>query len=217
MKTKQKAAKEAAKPDNSWIYILIGVVIVLGLIYILYTSYLESKKIEYVGLKFEKKKLGDLTFYYTQIPLFDKNGINTMNYSMYLRNDPRELEGIKIDGVIRIKSKTILASDSGLQCENNGLAGGELGQASGLWTKVIAGTMNKTLAESKNIPYVSCNASEGVYYLDSTSLIFKVANVTGISQKGTDCYEISVANCEILEGVERFIIGMYAHSRGIEI
>lgn len=217
MKTKQKAAKETAKPtSNTWIYVLIGVVIVLGLIYVSYKSYLESKKIEYAGLKFEQKKFGDLNFYYTRIPLFDKNGINTVNYSMYLRNDPRTLEDIKIEGVIRIKPKTILASEPGLQCENNGIAGGELGQAIGLWTKVITGTQNKTLADNRSIPYVSCNASEGMY-LDSTSLAFKVANVTGISQKGADCYEISVANCEILEAVERFIIGAYAHSRGIEI
>ena len=217
MKTKQKAAKETAKPaSNTWIYVLIGVVIVLGLIYVSYKSYLESKKIEYAGLNFEQKKFGDLNFYYTRIPLFDKNGINTVNYSMYLRNDPRTLEDIKIEGMIRIKSKTILASEAGLQCENNGIAGGELGQAIGLWTTVITGTSNKTLADNRSIPYVSCNASEGMY-LDSTSLSFKVANVTGISQKGADCYEISVANCEILEAVERFIVGAYAHSRGIEI
>jgi len=217
MKTKQKAGKETAKPtSNTWIYVLIGVVIVLGLIYVSYKSYLESKKIEYAGLNFEQKKFGDLNFYYTRIPLFDKNGINTVNYSMYLRNDPRTLEDIKIEGMIRIKSKTILASEAGLQCENNGIAGGELGQAIGLWTKVITGTSNKTLADNRSMPYVSCNASEGMY-LDSTSLSFKVANVTGISQKGADCYEISVANCEILEAVERFIVGAYAHSRGIEI
>lgn len=217
MKTKQKAAKETSKPaSNTWIYVLIGVVIVLGLIYVSYKSYLESKKIEYAGLNFEQKKFGDLNFYYTRIPLFDKNGINTVNYSMYLRNDPRTLEYIKIEGVIRIKPKTILASEAGLQCENNGIAGGELGQAIGLWTTVITGTSNKTLADNRSIPYVSCNASEGMY-LDSTSLAFKVGNVTGISQKGADCYEISVANCEILEAVERFIVGAYAHSRGIEI
>jgi hypothetical protein len=217
MKTKQKAAKETAKPaSNTWIYVMIGVIVVLGLIYVSYKSYLESKKIEYAGLNFEQKKFGDLNFYYTRIPLFDKNGINTVNYSMYLRNDPRTLEDIKIEGMIRIKSKTILASEPGLQCENNGIAGGELGQAIGLWTIVITGTSNKTLADNRSIPYVSCNASEGMY-LDSTSLSFKVANVTGISQKGADCYEISVANCEILEAVERFIIGAYAHSRGIEI
>jgi len=222
MKTKPKAAKETAKPtSNTWIYVLIGVVIVLGLIYVSYKSYLESKKIEYAGLNFEQKKFGDLNFYYTRIPLFAKdkitgNMVNTVNYSMYLRNDPRTLEDIKIEGMIRIKSKTILASEAGLQCENNGIAGGELGQAIGLWTTVITGTSNKTLADNRSIPYVSCNASEGMY-LDSTSLSFKVANVTGISQKGADCYEISVANCEILEAVERFIVGAYAHSRGIEI
>ena len=50
MKTKPKAAKETAKPaSNTWMYVLIGVVIVLGLIYVSYKSYLESKKIEYAG------------------------------------------------------------------------------------------------------------------------------------------------------------------------
>jgi hypothetical protein len=218
MKAKIKSIKqEKNEPavDRTWLYILAGILILFIIFYVSYQSYLASKKIEYAGLKFEEKKVGNLTFWYTSVPLVDANGVNVINRSMYFRNNPKDLEYIPINGVIKIKSKIILASD-GLNCSENGIAGGELGLALAPYANVISGTVNKTLADDKGVQYASCNQND-VFYLDSTVLIFKPGDTASIDQNGKNCYEITIKDCEVLDGVERFIIGLYAHAKGIEI
>jgi hypothetical protein len=215
LRMKKQAKPEKPAVDRTWLYILVGLLILFIIFYVSYQSYLASKKIEYAGLKFEEKKVGNLTFWYTSVPLVDTNGVNVANRSMYFRNNPKELEYIPINGIIQIKSKIILASDS-LKCDDNGIAGGELGLALAPYSNIISGTLNKTLADEKGIQYASCNQSD-VIYLDSTVLIFKPGNTTSIDQNGKDCYEITIKDCEVLDGVERFIVGLYAHAKGIEI
>jgi hypothetical protein len=211
----KKQAKQEPAVDRTWLYVLVGILILFIIFYVSYQSYLASKKIEYAGLKFEEKKVGNLTFWYTSVPLVNANGVNVVNRSMYFRNNPKELEYIPINGVIKIKSKIILASDS-LKCDDNGIAGGELGLALAPYASIISGTVNKTLADEKGIQYASCNQSD-ILYLDSTVLIFKPGNTTSIDQNGKDCYEVTIKDCEVLDGVERFIVGLYAHAKGIEI
>jgi len=219
IKEKNQESKEEKSEFNSLVYFGIVIVLILIICYASYSLYISSKQFEYAGLKFEKVRLGKLIFYQTTIPLYTKDitgkPVNSANFSVMMRNDPRTLENISINGVLKLKPKVILASE-GLECEDNGIAGGELGQVLGRWTKVKTGTTNQTLAEEMEMPYATCDPK--VRYLDSSVLIFKQGNVTEINQKnGIDCYEVSVANCDILRATERYIIGLYAHSRGIKV
>jgi hypothetical protein len=156
--------------------------------------------------------------FYAKIPLFDTNGNIATYYRLYLRNDPRELENVPINGQIRIKDKIIMSSDD-IKCEDANIAGAGLGDFWGSILgvdQVVPGTINKTLADEKDIEYVTCNTEE-VVFLDSTVLIFKEGETTEITQKSKNCYEITVKDCEVLKGTERFILGLYAHTTGKEI
>lgn len=223
-KKEEKSDKTEKKIDsknyNFWIYTVIAIVLIFILCYVSYSTFVFGRQFNYAGLKFEKVKIGELVFYQTEIPLYSKDPVtgqqvNSVNFSIMFRNDPRILENISIKGILKLKSKVILAAE-GLECEDNGIAGGELGQVLGRWTKVKIGTTNETLAKEMEIPHAICDPK--IRYLDSSVLIFKKGNVTEINQiGGRDCYEVSVADCQILGATERFIIGLYAHSRGIPI
>jgi hypothetical protein len=205
---------EAVKITKKWgIFIAVGIVVAFSALFIAYNYY--SANFEYLDLKFSKVRFGKLIFYHAKIPLLNQAGEIVNYYNLYIRNDPRELRDIPINGNIKLKGKVIMASDE-LKCEDNGIGGGELGGVIGLWSRVIQGTVNKTLAQEKDISYVTCDSSEMIY-LDSSVLIFKPGNVTSIDQKGKDCYEVSVKDCEVMRAVERFILGLYAHSKGLEI
>ncbi len=118
--------------------------------------------------------------------------------------------------LFQIKTKIVIASDE-LKCDNNELAGGELGVALSLsgYTDIISGTSNETRANEEELSYVSCDE---MIYLDSTALLFTPGNSTTISRINSgNCYKIEVKNCEVLEAVERFIVGLYAHGKGISI
>lgn len=217
VKVREKSEKkeEIIKIDNVlWVGIVIIIIalVIAGLIY----TYSKSKSFEYAGLNFVKTRMGEVVFYHAKILLFNSDGVAVNYYNLYLRNDPRTLEDIEIYGKIRMMKKVILASD-GLECEDGGLAGGVLGDMLGiLGVKVHPATTNKTAAEEQDIRYVSCNLTEGVY-VDATGLIFKPGNVTEIRQIRQDCYEVTVKECDILRASERFTLGIYAHSKGIEI
>ena len=209
----QKISEEAVKGKQIGIFVAIGAIVLFLIILSAYNYY--ASNFTYLDLKFSKVKFGKLDFYYAKIPLFNTNGEITGNYNLYIRNDPRELEDIKINGQIRMKPKIIMASDD-IKCEDAGIAGGELGAIIGLWSRIIPGTTNRTIAEKEGKTYASCSLKDGMY-IDSTVLTFKTGNVTEIRQTGKDCYEVSVKDCEILRATERFILGLYAHSKGLEI
>ncbi|MEM2933069.1 MAG: hypothetical protein QW622_02585 [Candidatus Pacearchaeota archaeon] len=217
MERREKNIKKEKKNTKKKIttgYIIAGIVLIL-ISFLAYLNY-KSANFEYLGLKFSKVRFGELRFYYARIPLLNSNGEISGYYDLYLRNDPRKLKDIPINGRLKLKTKVIIASDN-LKCEDSGIAGGELGGVLSIWTRVKVGTTNKSLAEEKNINYVTCNERE-IIYLDSSILIFKPDNVTEINQiGGRDCYEIYVKDCEVLKAVEKFIIGLYAESRGIKL
>jgi len=83
--------------------------------------------------------------------------------------------------------------------------------------KAFGASVNKTEAEENNRTYVNCGDRSTFLLNDYTILSFKASNESGIEQINNGCYVLNVANCDIMNVTERFMLGVYAHSQGIYI
>jgi len=214
-KKKRKVEKEEKQIRTIFI-MMVCLVLLIFLVYLLIES---TKKFEYIDLEFRKVKKGDLNLYYTKFPVRDLSGEIRGYRGFYFREDPRALEDIKIDGKIKLKKDAALAADSDISgCEDSILAASTLTlflQTAGV--KSFGATTDKVEAIRYGRSYVNCGEKNSILLNDYTIISFKESNETRIEQRNNGCYIINVANCDIMNATERFMMGVYAHSRGIEI
>ncbi len=171
-----------------------------------------SNTFEYVGLDFQREMFDKLLLYHAKIPITSPTGNVIANFNFYLRNDPRTLEEIPIQGRIALKKEAIIALDSSMEdCSDNSIAGVNLGQflaAAGV--KALPGSTDQTQAEEQGLYYASCDAPVPV-------IITEKAEKTQILQEGS-CYKIQVAECnDVVKATERFMLGAIGHSSGYDI
>lgn len=189
---------------------LAGIILIVLAIYFISDN---SKNFKYLDLNIQKTQIGKLNLYYVEFPLTDITG-NVAGYSAsYFRADPRKLGYIDIDGKIKLKKTTALVADSEVvHCEDSILAGASLAQFLGkAGIKTIGATSNKSEAQELKMEYATCDDTSKYSVVE-----FRNSTETKIIQKD-DCYIIEVANCNIMDASERFMIGLYAHAIGQEI
>jgi len=194
-------------------YILIILAGIIIMVFAMYFISQSSKNFEYLDLNIQKIQMGKLNLYYVEFPLKDVTG-NVVGYSAsYFRADPRKLGDITIDGKIRLKTTTALVADSEVvHCEDSILAGASLAQFLGkAGVKTIGATSNKTEAQELKMEYATCKDTSKYSVVE-----FRNSTETKITQNG-DCYIVEVANCNIMNASERFMIGLYAHAVNKEI
>ena len=89
----EKNPKSQVKKENE---ILRNFLIILGIVVLFFIGiYVGSKTLkgfEYQGLKWDTVKAGDITFYHTEFPVYDQEGVQIANHNVYFRNDPRQVE-----------------------------------------------------------------------------------------------------------------------------
>ncbi len=207
---------QKSKMDRQLKYVLIVMVLVILLAIGVYYFVQSMKKFNYAGLEFEKVMYDRLPVYHSKIPITNTQGELVANYNLFLRNDPRALKSIAIDGKIRLMKDTFVSiepeADGG--CEDSGIAGGNFFtflKVAGVDAKLAC--TNNTYASERNITYATCQE----HLNNSGVIIIKRGESTEIVKKSDDCYEISFRNCEILNVTERFIVGAIANSKGIEL
>ncbi|MEM4271673.1 MAG: hypothetical protein QXD13_01115, partial [Candidatus Pacearchaeota archaeon] len=170
----------------------------------------------YGGMTFTKGTFGSVILYRTSYNVVSADG-RAARYELYLRTNPKE-NNVPVEGKIFYPAgRTVYTAvnESGLNCELTLVAISELGQfLAGNLLKTKAGTLDYERAISENITYVSCEK-----YPENTVIIIKAGNETKITNKETNvsgkenCYTISVANCEIVPAVEKFIVQSLVDSR----
>lgn len=172
------------------IFISIGIFILVLLIIIFVAR--TATNFKYKGVKFDIVKEGKLILYHTSFPVI-YNGTNNM-YNIFLRNDPRELEGkIPAKGTLLSLDDTVINITQEFDCNGDEVI-------------AIANLVNLYNAIGKNImrdENASCDSLGRYMYLQ-----IQPGNETNIEMFGPNCYNININNCEILEGTERFILGM---------
>ncbi|MBI2043443.1 hypothetical protein HYT25_03575 [Candidatus Pacearchaeota archaeon] len=142
---------------------------------------------EYKGINFETVK--EIAPYRTSIPVLYQ-GVET-DYNFYLRNDPRELENIDFYGNLNIKPFMVLNATNSLNCGGDGIIA--IANLANLYkvlgTQVIK-DQNATC--DQNGTYMFLNIAAG--------------NESKIEKYGPSCYQLNVANCEILKVTEKFMV-----------
>jgi len=172
------------------ILIFIGIFILIIIVGVLVIR--TSSNFDYKGVKFDITKEGKLTLYHTSLPVLYEGKI--ADYNIYLRNDPRELEKkISASGPILSIEDTAVNMTGDFNCE-----GDEIIALANL--KNIYDLMGKKIMKDEN---ASCDPQGRYMYLN-----IQPGNETNIEMVGPNCYNINIKDCEILEGTERFIVGL---------
>jgi len=185
-------------PFAIWLGVLAVIFIVL------YLVFQGMGKVEYKGLTFTREKYGEVLVYHYYYLTELSNG-HVRKIDVLLKENPAENK-VPIEGkVIYPEGKTVYISinDTGLtECEYSqvALAGFSIFVSSNN-IPLKAGTPDKDEAQKNNLTYVTCEK-----YPNSMVVLLKSGNESKITLTGKLCYNLEVANCEILPVMEKFIV-----------
>ena len=223
------SSQKKQKKDNQ-LYWVFGAMAGLIILFLLAYSFFQSlNKFEYKGMSFTKTKFGEIPMYYyyffTNTPTTTGKVISEPKMiNLYLRNDPRE-NNIPIDGEIELlQGKFIYVGINATELKQCGYTSVALANfksffmANGFTVK--GGVPDETEAERDNLEYVTCEKYPNnpviiIQSGDETKIQRKKSGIKNIirSESGireeiekTNCYIMTVNNCEILQATEKFTV-----------
>jgi hypothetical protein len=178
------------KKQLKTILIVLGI-IVIAFVIVLLINY-KATHFKYEELKFNMVKEGDIIFYKVPVTTLE-NGEKT-GYNFYLRTNPNKLKKIPFDGEITLRNNLILnVTTENLFCGGDWqLAIGNLMLLDIFGINVLA---DETLGCEENSDYIYVNIHEG--------------NESRIEQFGSSCYNLYIADCEILQVTEKFMAELF--------
>lgn len=206
--------KKMSKPDKE-LYWIFGVMIaVIAIFLVSFTFSQKSNSFDYKGLSFQKEMFGDIPLYkhtyLTGKVIRSTAQVVRSNEAspviVALRNDPRKLEGVPVDGKIEYPGLEefiyiTLDSSPGLLCDYGTIALHELSSfISQNGFVVKAGISNESSAKEQKTDYISCENRPNRMVIS-----YKSGNATSVVREG-NCYTITVADCDILAPTEKFIV-----------
>ena len=180
--------KEQVKEENK---IMIKIFLAIGIMLVSFFGvwfFMNSlNNFEYKGINFEVVK--EVAPYRTSVPVLYQ-GIET-HYNFYFRKDPRELENVNFDGDLNIKPFMVVNATDSLKCGGDGVIA--IANLANLYK--VLGTQ---VIKDQN---ATCNQNGTYMFLNLAQ-----SNETEIEQYGPSCYQLNVANCEILKTTEKFMV-----------
>ena len=208
---KNKEIEEIQNKQIKWaVFLMVGIILIVVLFPFIKNNFID--KFDYKGLVFQKTQLGELIFYSTRFPVVSGTGQVIGDYSINLRNDPRDLEYIPInvtEGRIafssdgREYSEVYISLNPFMEvCEDSGIAlftlSGFLAD-SGL--EVKSAVTDKAYARDNNLTQRWCETG----HFD-TVIVVTEGDQTIINEIQDYCYEIQFKDCEILQATEKFML-----------
>lgn len=207
---KQKELRLKQKQNKQIIWALVLMISIIIIIFLIpYIKQNVFNKFEYIGLDFYKANVEGIVFYFTEIPLINQYNFPIGDYSIYFRNDPRELENISVD----IIEKKIEFQKEGIiyisiqydapVCEDNIVSVVGLTQFLDRFGNLkVKGAMNDAVYASNNdLDYITCKTDP-----NNTVILIKTGNESMISKTGRNCYELQYKDCEISKVSEKFML-----------
>lgn len=191
-KENPKPSEKQIKKENE---ILRNLLIILGIIILFFLGIFLGAKFlkgfEYQGQKWDTVKAGQITFYHTTFPVYEKLEV-VAKHNVYFRNDPRVLENkVEFKGNLELTEMLVIEGLSNFSCSGYGIASQDsFEQVLNAWgTKVIQD------------PEAECDLM-GRY-----NFVKLVAdNETWIESYGSKCHVLHIKDCEVFEAKERFLI-----------
>jgi len=199
---KEEKTTKKEKSQTKWFLLtLLGIFISFLIFYYLLTP---SSNFKYGGLSFNTEKYGNILLYHYSYIIENPATKKEYLYNLYLRKDPRKNK-IPIYGEIKFfrDKKIYISIDEtwASKCEDSVLAAALISQFfSGNFFEVKGAVLNKEFAEKQNFTFANCEEPP-----NEQKIIILEGNESKIEKK-EDCYTISVANCEILSAVEKFVV-----------
>ncbi|MBM3233500.1 hypothetical protein FJZ19_00225 [Candidatus Pacearchaeota archaeon] len=213
---KRKIKEDKHESQLKWVLAILGIII--AIMAAIFLVEMGSSKFEYLGVKFEKIQQGSRIEYNALFPLADASGKVTAYMPFTFSEDPRKLRNIKINGTIKLKKNVAFSATKEVimeKCDDSILAPSRLNSflvSAGLNLKEYTVVVNETEAVERNLTYSDCGNLDEKY---SVILFEKGSNDKII--KDENCYRLQIANCNFMNVTERFMMGVYASNRGIDI
>ena len=174
--------------------VLIGIGVIV-LIIVGFAVFVNSiRHFEYDGVKFEVVKEGDLIFYNTKLKMYNSEGEHVADYNFFLRKNPKKILAdvpFEVPDGILLHPKLMVLNYEDFDCEGDGVIA--IANMNQLFTVMGIKTMRDENA--------TCSSSEKYTYIN-----IRQGNETKIIQTDDVCYEITIKDCEILEGTEKFML-----------
>lgn len=198
-KKENKKAERRIEKELLWILAFITFLVVL---FFVASAYFKSfNVIKYEGLSFTKEQLGEIPVYHYYYYFENKQG-GLIKYNLYLRNDP-SMNDVPVEGDVNLEHNRVFLSVDTLglkECPQSILAvAGISAFLRDNQFNVLSGNPNFYDAGSENLDWVTCENKKG----ENIVIILKEGDETKINIDGR-CHTISVANCEVLEAVEKY-------------
>ena len=174
------------------IFLVIGF---LALIFLGVFLFINSvRHFNYKGIDFDVVKEGELILYRTALPVKHSTGTGKViltEYNFYLRNDPRKLKDLPFDGEFSLKENLVMNFTENFNCDGDGVI-------------AVANLMNLFNLLKTNVTTdedSECDPEGGYTFLRLQS-----GNETSIEQFNTNCYNLNINNCEVLEVTEKYMV-----------
>ena len=208
---KKEETPKNKKNDRPTIIIVVIMLVLIISVFLVNWIVQERKEFEYNGLKFYKEKEGSITYYKSLLGYVTASG-EEIPFILKLRNDPRKLEEIPVEGIIRLKEEAILTfSPEIVNCSNTYVTMIDFSRTlKAFGIKASGATINEDYARENDIPLADCRSS-----LNKTVIVMKEGNETKISQEKIffeNCYIMEISDCQVQESFERFMLKFIGES-----
>ena len=201
------------KVNYQAIWLIVVLLAVLASFFITGWIVSESKKYDYIGLTFKEEMFGSIPIHTAEYVGRAVTGW-PVNFKLVLRNDPRDLD-IPVENKLTIisekKTYVSLDKESGvLECEDANIALSSLGIfMSNMKFDIESAFTSKNASLESNRTQVTCENKK-----NNTIFLITAENESRIYQykNNSNCYIISVSNCEIMKAIEKFEITVTAEA-----
>ena len=183
----EKPSNTEIANENKTLRNVVLALVILSASFLIGWFFMSSNGFEYRGINFDVVK--EIAPYRTSIPVLYQ-GVET-DYNFYLRNDPRELDKINFDGNVNVKPFMVVNATDSLKCNGDGII--SVANLANLYK--ILGT--QVIKDSN----ATCNQNGTYMFLNLIE-----ANESGIEKYGPSCYQLNIANCEVLKVTEKFMV-----------
>lgn len=213
----QDKGEKKEQKYNKELYIVLGAMVFLIIVFFASYFIFNSLNIfEYEGLTFTKEKFGEIPVYHYYY-FYDFDG-KKYQYNLYLRNDPREntvpIIGAAIQEEIEFPIGNVVyisldPNESIVGCEYSSVG---LSNLASFFVnnqlKVKSASTIKEVAEENNIEYATCKTHPA-----DNVIIIKSGNETQVIREKDSCTIIQIADCQVLEAMEKFQLEALLDSR----
>ena len=198
--------KNKIKSDKPLYIILVAMALLVAVFFASYYIFKSFNTFKYEGLTFTKEKFGDIPVFHHYY-FFNSEG-KLFQYNLYLRNDPRKntvsITGRAIDKGLEFRQDNFVylsvSPENLTQCEYSRVGISNLATfLADNQLNVKGAAPNESLAKETNVRYATCDT-----HPDDTVILVQAGNETKVIQEEDDCHIIQIANCEVLQAIEKF-------------